>query len=535
MSKSAGIMPTKKNRVKRDLIVSLADDRLLATPENDTKIALEEMPSSRYRGKMNKLLRPFLIALVALMSCVIAMATPPVQQAPATTAAAPSLEGTFEGILDVGVAKLRLVLRVSKAPDGTFTAKVDSPDQAATDLKVDSITLKGSAVNFEMNALLVVFDGTLNKEGSEITGKFTQGGTAYPLTLKRPANRTARNRPQEPKPPYPYDVEDVSYENKRDGVRLAGTLTSPRGRVSFPAVILLTGSGAQDRNEEIFGHKPFLVLADYLTRLGIAVLRMDDRGVGGSTGNISSSTSENFAADALAGIEFLKTRKGVNAKQIGLIGHSEGGLVAPLVASQSSDVAFIVMLAGPGLPGEELLYMQGALLVKAAGGSAEALAVQRGSQELIFTVLKQEKDNNVAGKRIRDEFEKRMAGAGEAERAEARNTVDAQLGQMLTPWFRHFIAYDPRLALAKVKVPVLAMNGENDLQVPALENTREIEKALKAGGNPDVTIVRLPKLNHLFQTSEIGTPGEYLRIEETFAPVALKTIGDWIVKHTPTS
>lgn len=451
---------------------------------------------------------------------------------PNTAAAGQRLEGTWEGALDVGAMKLRLALKVAKAADGALAAKLDSLDQGATDLPVDVISLKDGAVHFEMKRLLAVFDGTLNKEGSEIAGQFKQGVASFPLTLKRVASPTTLNRPQEPKPPFPYDEEEVSYENKRDGVRLAGTLTTPRGKASFPVVILITGSGPQNRNEELLGHKPFLALADYLTRRGVAVLRVDDRGVGGSTGSVSNSTSENFAADVLAGIEFLKGRKGINPKQIGLIGHSEGGLIAPLVASQSSntgDVAFIVMLAGPGLPGEEILLLQAAAILKANGANAEALAKQRAIQEMMFAILKQEKDNATAEKKMRQEYDKLIAGASEAEKTQAKQTFEAQIKNVLSPWFRHFLTYDPRPALAKVKCPVLALNGENDLQVPATENLREIEATLKAAGNKDVTVVRLPKLNHLFQTSETGSPGEYARIEETFAPVALKTIGDWIL------
>jgi pimeloyl-ACP methyl ester carboxylesterase len=454
-----------------------------------------------------------------------------VAQTPTPNSAATSqnLEGAWEGSLDVGAMKLRLALKVTKAADGALAAKLDSLDQGANDLPVDVITLKDGAVHFEMKQLQAVFDGTLNKEGSEIAGQFKQAGASFPLTLKRVARPTTLNRPQEPKPPFPYDEEEVSYENKRDGVKLAGTLTLPRGRASSPAVILITGSGPQNRNEELLGHKPFLVLSDYLTRQGVAVLRVDDRGVGGSTGSITNSTSENFAADVLAGIEFLKGRKEINPKRIGLIGHSEGGLVAPLVASQSNDVAFIVLLAGPGLPGEEILYAQGALILKANGASAEALARQRAGQEMMFAVLKQEKDNAMAEKKMREGFDKQMAGASEAEKTQAKQTLDAQIRMTLSPWFRYFLTYDPRHALARVKCPVLALNGENDLQVPATENLREIETTLKAAGNKDVTVMRLPKLNHLFQTSETGAPGEYGKIEETLAPVALKTIGDWIL------
>ncbi len=452
---------------------------------------------------------------------------------PNPVAAIQNLEGAWEGTLDVGAMKLRLRLKVTKAADGAFAATFDSLDQGANDLLVDVISWKGSAVHFEMQRLLVVFDGALNQAGSEIAGQFKQGGASFPLTLKRVAKLTVLNRPQEPKPPYPYDEEEVSYENKRDGVKLTGTLTLPRGKTSAPAVILITGSGAQNRNEELMGHKPFLVLADYLTRQGIAVLRVDDRGVGGSTGSVPNSTSENFAADVRAGIEFLKGHRGINPKQIGLIGHSEGGLIAPMVAAQSSStVAFIVMLAGPGLPGEEILYLQGTLILKANGASAQALAKQRAMQEMNFAILKQEKDNAAAEKKLREELDKQMTGASEAAKAQAKQAQEAQLKQVLSPWFRYFLTYDPRPALAQVKCPVLALNGENDLQVPVTENLREIETTLKAAGNQDVTVVRLPKLNHLFQTSETGSPDEYGKIEETIAPVALKTIGDWILKHT---
>jgi len=343
------------------------------------------------------------------------------------------------------------------------------------------------------------------------------------------AKGVALNRPQEPKKPYPYDEEEVGYENKRDGVKLAGTLTFPRGKGPFPAVILITGSGPQDRNESLLGHKPFLVLADYLTRQGIAVLRVDDRGVGGSTGSVPNSTTENFAADVTAGIEFLKTRKEIDPKQIGLIGHSEGGLVASMVAAENGDVAFIVLMAGAGLTGEEILYMQGAMMMKANGANADQLAKQRATQKSMFKILKEEKDPAAAEKRLREELSKSLT---EEEKKKSEQTIAVHIKLANTPWFRYYLTLDPRPALRKVRCPVLALNGENDLQVSANENLREIEAALKAGGNNDVTIARLPKLNHLFQTSETGSPNEYIKIEETIAPVALSAIGDWILKRT---
>ncbi|HEX5080540.1 MAG TPA: alpha/beta fold hydrolase, partial [Blastocatellia bacterium] len=431
-----------------------------------------------------------------------------------------SIEGAWEGTLDVGSAKLRFVLKISNA-GGSLTAKADSPDQGAKDMPVDAISLNDGAVRFEMKQLRVSYEGKLNKEASEIAGEFKQGGISVPLTLKRGVARA--NRPQEPKKPYPYDEEEVAYENKRDGVKLAGTLTLPRGQGPFPAVLFITGSGPQDRDETVFGHKPFLVLSDHLTRQGIATLRVDDRGVGGSTGSVANSTSENFTADAAAGVEYLKTRKEINPRRIGLIGHSEGGSIAPMVAAQNGDVAFIVLMAGTALTGEEILYLQGALIMKAAGATAEQLARQRATQEGIFKIVKEEKDSAAAEKRLREELSKNLT---EEQKKQSEQAIAAEIKRVTSPWFRYFLTFDPRPALRKVKCPALALNGENDIQVPADENLREIDAALKAGGNTNGEIVRLPKLNHLFQTSETGSLGEYEKIEETIAPVALKVIGD---------
>jgi len=457
------------------------------------------------------------------------------------------IEGSWEGVLDVGAAKLRIVLKISKEKDGSFAATLDSLDQNAMDLPVSSMTLEGDALRFEMKVIGGLYEGTLNKDRSEVSGTWRQGDQSWPLILKRvekkPAAATSPTdpkkpetsaKPQEPKKPYPYSEEEVSYENKAGGVKLAGTLTLPRATGPFPAVVLITGSGPQNRNEELLGHKPFLVLADHLTRKGIAVLRVDDRGVGGSTGSIPSSTSEDFAGDVLSGIEFLKTRKEINPKQIGLIGHSEGGLIAPMVAARSADVAFIVLMAGPGLIGEEILYLQGALIAKASGAPDKAIQSSRANQQAIFAVLKEEKDNAIAEKRIRENFSKITAEMTDEQKkaSGAGATLDAQLKMVLTPWFRYFLTYDPKPALMKVRCPVLAINGEKDLQVPPDEDLRVIEQTLAAAKNPDYKVVKLPGLNHLFQTCKTGAISEYAEIQETISPAALDTMSDWILKHT---
>ena len=449
-----------------------------------------------------------------------------------TSAQTPNLEGMWEGTLNVGGSSLRLLFKISKSQDGSLTAQLDSPDQGAFGLPVDAVTVEGNSVLFEMKRFAASYEAKLNTEFTEMSGNWKQGGLELPLVMKRTEKETKPNRPQEPQKPYPYNEEEVSYENKKAGIRIAGTLTTPRNKGPFPSVVLITGSGPQDRNESIFGHKPFMVLADHLTRQGVAVLRVDDRGVGGSTGNISTGTTEDFTEDVLAGIEFLKSRKEIDPKRIGLIGHSEGGIGAPLGGTKSAGIALIGMVAGTALPGEEILYLQGALIAKAAGLSDESIVENRKVQERIFAILKSEKEPKEAEKKFNSFREETVAAMSEEQkRAGADKILESQLRSVNTPWFRFFITYDPKPVLTRVKIPVLAINGERDLQVPYKENLAAIESALKAGDNKDFTVIMLPELNHLFQKAVTGSPSEYATIEETISPLALKTISDWIIKR----
>jgi pimeloyl-ACP methyl ester carboxylesterase len=360
-----------------------------------------------------------------------------------------------------------------------------------------------------------------------------------PLTY---AAEVASRKSHDPKPPYPYTEQEVIVPNEKDRVRLAGTLSLPLSRGPFPAVVLCTGSGPQNRNEDMFGHQPFRVLADHLTRLGIAVLRVDDRGVGRSTGNFSEATTEDFAADALAGIEYLKTRKEIDRKRIGLLGHCEGGLIASMAAAASRDVAFLVMMAAPGLKGDQI--------VLGAGGAdldgwinSELIAQTRAAQERIFTIIKQEKDQHVIDDGVRKEAEVfrdiaariRSESCCQTRPAETENVaaaIERQTQLFLSAWFQFYLKYDPRTTLTQVKCPVLAVNGEKDIQVPAKANLEAIRGALALGGNKDYTVLLLPHLNHLFQTAGTGAISEYEQIEETISTVALDTVSNWILKHT---
>lgn len=450
-------------------------------------------------------------------------------------AAASPLEGHWAGTLKVGVIELRLALRFTKDSKGALKGVMDSIDQGAKDIPIESITVSDRKVELDLKKIGGKFTGELSKDGAELSGEWLQGGTKFPLAFKRTKEALSLIRPQEPKKPYPYQEEEVVVDNAKAGVKLAGTLTLPKGQGPFPAVFLITGSGAQDRNEELLGHKPFLVIADYLTRRGVAVLRVDDRGVGKSTGKFTTATSEDFGGDALACVAYLKGRKEIRPRQIGLIGHSEGGLIAPWAAARSSDVAFIVLLAGPGVTGEEILYSQGEAILKAAKVPEAALAQQRRVQENMFAILKAEKDDAAAERKLREFLEGEIAKLPEAERKEAekqKGMVDAQIKQVLGPWFRHFLSYDPQPALRMVKCPLLAITGERDLQVLPQTNLRAIETALRDAGHKDYTVKELPKLNHLFQTCETGSPSEYGKIEETFSPAALAILGDWIAERT---
>jgi len=312
----------------------------------------------------------------------------------------------------------------------------------------------------------------------------------------------------------------VSYASV-PGVRLAATLTVPPGTGPFPAVVLITGSGPQDRDETLLGHKPFKVLADHLSRQGIAVLRADDRGAGQSSGTFATATSLDFAADAEAGLAYLATRKDINARKLGLVGHSEGGLIAPIVATRNRAVGFIVMMAGSGVPGDQVLLAQQALIATASGAPADLVQRANAAMRGVFAAIRAAKDETTLAATLRE----RLAGlVPEAQ-------IDAQLKTLLSPWYRYFLTYDPAPALRTVRCPVLAIAGEKDLQVPAKENLAAIRAALEAGGNTRIQIEELPGLNHLFQRATTGSPAEYARIEETMAPSVLEMVAGWILKQ----
>ena len=427
--------------------------------------------------------------------------------------------GSWEGAIDAGAVKLRIGVVITVKPDGVLSATMDSPDQGAFDMPLGGVTFSDGVLRFALARANGAFEGRVNAAGTEIAGTWTQG-MALPLVLKKVETLSRPNRPQEPKPPFPYRVEHVAIVNAPGQAVLDGTLTVPEGKGPFPAVVLITGSGPQNRDEEIFGHKPFLVLADHLTRRGIAVLRYDDRGVGKSTGKFASATSEDFAGDAWAAWQTLSLRPEIDARRIGLLGHSEGGLIAPMLAAAHPEIAFVIMVGGPGVPGDQVMLAQATAIMKASGAPEAAITANTDLQKQIFAILREE----TSMARVAERIEAIPAGSKEASAALVR--------QSASPWMRFFVLHDPAPALAKVRCPVLALGAELDLQVLPGQNLPVIEAALKQGGNTDVTVVRLPGLNHLLQPAKTGLPAEYAQIETTMAPAALDAITAWIQKRT---
>lgn len=447
---------------------------------------------------------------------------------------AQEIAGKWNGALKVQGTQLRLVFNVTKTDNG-LSSTMDSPDQGAKGIPTTTTSFENSILKITIENAKIEYIGTLGNDNI-IVGTFKQGGQTFPMNLsKEIIEKEKLLRPQEPTKPYSYYSEDITFENKKAGISLAGTLTLPKKEGVFPVVILISGSGPQNRDEEILGHKPFLVLSDYLTKNGIAVLRYDDRGTAFSKGDFKTATSANFATDVESAIEYLKNRKEINKKKIGLIGHSEGGLIALMVASKSKDVAFIVLLAGTGIQGDQLLLLQQKLIGKVSGVSDEDLKKNELTNRKAFDIVNKSTSLEQLKTDLTAFILQEMKDNPNAEKPQGMTDDDfvkMQVNQIANPWMQFFIKYNPALALTKVKCPVLAINGEKDLQVPAKENLDAIKKALTKGGNKKVTIKEMPNLNHLFQECKTGSPDEYATIEQTFSPTALTEILTWLQTQT---
>jgi uncharacterized protein len=439
------------------------------------------------------------------------------------------LIGDWYGFLENNGTKLKIVFHVEKK-GGILTGSMDSPDQGVYGLKLNFVNKKENKVLFDMSSYGIKYEG--NQKNDSILGKFIQGSYISDLNLKKSEQEIAKtpNRPQEPKGPFFYKQKEVTFTNSVDSVTLAGTLTMPRGKGPFPAVVLVSGSGPQNRDEEILNHKPFWVIADFLTRNGFAVLRYDDRGVGKSTGNFQSATTSNFAYDAQAAFTYLKNLAKIDTKKIGIIGHSEGGMIAPMVAASDTQVRFIVLLAGPGIPISELMLKQTEVSARFAGISEEEIAISQELNRKFYDILLNYENIDT----IKTKIETIVNWHVKSMSPELSQQILAELPTitqtMTSPWFRYFINFNPEHYLKQINCPVLALNGTKDCQVSAVENLEGIRNSVKVTNNQNVYTYLMPDLNHLFQKCETGSVDEYAIIEETFSLEVMEIIRDWIKK-----
>ena len=427
------------------------------------------------------------------------------------------IEGYWKGEIDLGTLKLEMAFNINAIENG-YSATLDVPAQGAFDYPVDETTFKDGHLQLTMSAMDASYSGT-PKDGV-IEGEFTQRGMTFPLNLVKAEKKEQKKaRPQDPLPPFNYHIEEVTFVNEKEGNTLVGTLTIPEGEGPFPAMVLVSGSGQQDRDEELMNHRPFWIIADYCALHGIAVLRYDDRGIGGSTGEVENATTMDFSYDAEAAFNYLRNRKEINASKVGILGHSEGGVINFMVAERRPEVAFLVSLAGPSVNGIEVLKEQQAAILRASGMSEEAVQFSSNANAQLFDIIEASNDRVEADSLMRQ----LVKGWGYNE-----ELTEQTVSQMTMPWMYYFLKYDPTEAIVKTNCPALLLNGSKDLQVIASQNLPGYEKIIADYGKTNLILRELPDLNHLFQHCETGSPNEYYEIEETISPEVLELIVEFV-------
>lgn len=444
--------------------------------------------------------------------------------------------GTWKG--KIMAFNLTMVINISEK-DGQLAATMDSPDQGAKDIPCDQVVVSGNLITISVSVIGGNFTGNLSTDKKTISGKWNQGGGSFDLIVGKDGIPVPKAKPQTPQPPFTYKSEEVEYDNADKTVHLAGTLTYPGSGSKFPAVVLVSGSGQQDRDETIMGHKPFAVIADRLTKLGFAVLRVDDRGVGKSTGEVEKASSADFAKDVMTSIDYLEARKEIDKDKLGLIGHSEGGLIASVVAAARPEIHYIILLAGPGIKGADLLTEQGEQVLLKNGASKEAVAAYMPLYKKIIRLSVDEVDSAAIAKKAREavaEWRKGVKPAyleelGFSSEEKAQAITDNLISGFSAPWMQYFLRSDPSVFLQQASAKVLALNGEKDIQVIASSNTEAIRKALQKSKSPAYDVKILPGLNHLFQKCGSCTITEYGMLDETFSEDALAEITQWLQKN----
>ena len=441
----------------------------------------------------------------------------------------------YAGEIEVpGIGPMGMTLGVSEL-DSEVYVLMTIPMQGVDSMQLSATYTADGSLTASIEQAGIVFTVRENDDSTQLLGKMEQRGLTFQISFDRVTEAPTLSRPQNPVEPYPYLSREIMALHP-DGHLLAGTLTIPNGEGPFACAILISGSGQQDRNESLMGHQPFLVISDHLTRNGIAVLRFDDRGVGGSkmdnADDIKNATSEDFASDAMVMVRAARLHSDIDPRLIGVIGHSEGGLIGPLVAVEDGKLGFVVMLAGPGVPGFELLPLQQALILEATDVDQELIDNTVNASMSLYEMMM----GGTTEEELREQMVEVLQASFEATgfsvpEEDFEQTVDEALKDLTQPWFQFFLFYDPAPVLAKLKCPVLAMNGTLDVQVSSKQNLPPIERAIHDAGG-DITIVELEGLNHLFQPAITGAVSEYMTIETTFDPKALAILSDWILEIT---
>ena len=426
------------------------------------------------------------------------------------------IEGYWKGKLNAGFQQLEVGFDIKSDGMG-WASTFDVPAQGGFDIPVEETIFEEGHLRLKMSSFGATYEGTL--EGDSIKGDFTQMGMSFALNLARGEKETKKGRPQDPKAPFGYRIEEVSFNNVRDNITLAGTLTMPEGEGPFPALVLVSGSGQQNRDEELMNHRPFWVIADYLTRHGIAVLRYDDRGVGGSGGDAENATTLDFSYDAEAAFDYLLSLPKVNPSRIGILGHSEGGLINFMVAARRPEVGFLISLAGPSVCGKDVLMEQEKAFNRASGMPEEAVDMSAQMNKQLYDVVLASDNAEAAA----DSLRKVLPGMGMNDAL-----IDQIVNPISTPWMYYFLKYDPTDAIVKVSCPALLLNGSKDVQVLVNQNFDGYNKIIQEYGKTNLTLVEMPGLNHLFQHCETGLPQEYANIEETISPEVLQKMVDFI-------
>lgn len=426
------------------------------------------------------------------------------------------IEGYWKGNLNLGVQQLGVCFNI-QSKEGKIVSTMDVPAQGAFDVPVDETIYTNDTLKIEIAAINASYCGVYT--GDTIKGTFAQMGMSFPLNLVRSEKEAKKSRLQDPKEPFNYRSENVTFRNEKENFLLAGTLTVPEGEGPFPAVVLVSGSGQQNRDEELMNHRPFWVIADYLSRNGVAVLRYDDRGEGQSEGDPKMATTSDLSYDAEAAFDFLLKQKNIDTSKVGILGHSEGGVINCMVASRRKDVAFIVSLAGPAVKGMEVIKAQQEAIYRVSGVSQAAIDASNQMTDMLYGIIANTDDREQAATQMRE----MLAGFGMTDEMLA-STVDP----LVSPWMFYFLKYDPTQAIANTNCPALLLNGSLDLQVLASQNLPAYEKIASDYSKTNFTIQEFPGLNHLFQHCTTGSPNEYVNIEETISPEVLQTILDFI-------